>query len=297
MAGSIRNSVKLTVGPFLSVTVNVLGAVDDDDKETSLSNICAGHPPFSAEHPPSGVKQDLKCPVCDNNDKTSFKKGRISGSTFSIVDSVAVAAAAVATAGNPLLMEFTAHAASDLDGKTLNGDKVYFLDCQGGYEKIYALLVALVNSRPDLVLLTTWASRTKPAMYRLTTFNGALAVQKLAWLTSIRKAPIINETPDAKNLAQAQALIEMTVTPFDPATYVDTRSAALQALIAQAQGIEGAAVVVTAAAPRAVENDLTAMLEAALAAAGATVPAQPTATPAAPRKRAPAKKKPVPAGV
>lgn len=297
MAGSIRNSVKLTVGPFLSVTVNVLGAVDDDDKEVSLSNICIGNQPFSAEHPPSGVKQNLKCPVCENDDKTSFKKGRIDGGTVSIVETAAVAATTVATAGNPLLMEFSAHPADDLDGKTLNGDRVYFLACQGGHEKIYALLVALVVSRPDLVLLTTWASRSKPAMYRLVTFNGALAVQKLAWLTSIRTAPVVNETPDAKNLAQAQTLVEMAVTPFDPATYVNTRSAALQALIAQAQGVEGAAVIPTAAAaPKAVENDLTAMLEAALLAAGATVPAQPTATPAAPRKRAP-RKKPVPAGV
>jgi non-homologous end joining protein Ku len=292
---AIRKDVRIHVGPFLKVTASILGAVDDDEKEVSLKTVCCGDGQADEtgpvkgvkhEHAPAAVKQLLRCPTCLNAEKATFKKAKQEGSTFSVVDTEALAAVQAESAGNVLLMDFTPHDAADFNGTVLNGDRVYYADCNKGDEKVYKLLVRYIESNPDKVLLTTWSARSKPALYRLITFQGALAVQKIAWLDSVRPAPAVEaDEPSDKELAMTAQLLEMAVTPFDPATYKDTRNESLKNLIAQAQGVEGAAVPTEPGTAKAVaSNSLEDMLKAALLASGA----EPEVTP---KKRAPRKAK------
>ncbi|MEO6159057.1 MAG: Ku protein [Ilumatobacteraceae bacterium] len=293
---AIKKDVNVQIGPFLKAKVSVHAAVDDDDKEVSLKTVCCGDglkdetgpaKDVPHTHAPTAIKQLLRCPTCLNDDKATFKKAKQDGNVFAVVDTEALAAVQAESAGDSTLMDFTVHDVEDFDGRVLNGDKVYFLESVKSDEKTYALIRSVVEANPDKVILTTWAARSKPAMYRLTTFNGALAVQKIAWLDSIREAPAVDFEPSEKEIGMAGQLLSMAVMPFDAATYKDTRNEALAHLIAQAQGVEGIAAPATVgSAPKPTGGSLEDMLAAALAAAGATVEDAP-----APKKRAPRKAK------
>jgi non-homologous end joining protein Ku len=284
---SIRSNVAIRLGPFFRVNTNIKTAVKDEDKDVSFSNVCTGHPPFSAEHAPSGVSQRLECKACKNDDKTSFKKGRQVGTDYVLLTQEEIAGAEV---GDDLKKEMTlfTHPASDFVGTTLPGGKAYAVEPAAGEADSYALFLAMIRETPDLAYVTTWASRSKPALYRLLPFGDVLTVQQVAWPSSLAEMP---ETGDgnykASDLAMAVQIARAAVQPYDPAAYKNERNEKLTQFITNAVVVAGATVDTPegkAAAEKPSGGSLSAMLEAALAAA------QPAPAAEAPKKRAPRKK-------
>lgn len=287
---AVKSKVNLKLGPFFRTSVDVLTAVDDDDKEVSFRTLCTGVAGSEdhAPHPPAGVKQDLKCPACSNTDKTTFGKGReIAEGVFATVNAEDIATAQVSE-DMKINMDLTTHAVEDMEGTVLPGGKTYFLKPRKGDEAIYALFLAMVQASPHLAYVTQWASRSKPAMYRLVPFGSTLTVQQIAWPTSLREAPTVDAPINEAELEQALKLANAAVSPYDPASYKDTRAEQLRAYIAAAEGVEGADVAVAApVAAKPASGGLAAMLQASLDAL--TPPAQEKAK-KAPAKRAPRKK-------
>lgn len=282
---AVRSKVSLALGAFFTVTGNVISAVDDDDKEVSFRTVCTGDGVHEDEgkkaHAPAGVKQDLKCPFCENTDKTTFKKASESAGTFSIVNPEDIAAAEV-DESLKLKIDLRVHKAADLLGTTMPGGKAYYFEPVKGQESVYSLFREMVEQSPDLAFCAVWASRSKPALYRLSTFGKALALQQIAWPSSLRAAPDV-DTPFAEtDLKMALTIANAAVSEYDPAAYKDGRKESLLAAIAKAEGVEGAKVdEIVDGIQTAPTGSLTAMLQAQLA---ALAPVE------EPKKKAPRKK-------
>lgn len=288
---AIRKGVKLVLGGLFNIEVNVLGAVDDDTKETAFHTVCAGAAEDSA-HAPARVRQSLICPDCANDVKDTFRKAREVGKgTYALVDSAELEAAAVDEALK-LQMQLTVHDAADVDATALPGEKVYYLEPGKGplVAKSYNLLRDKIAANPDKVICTIWAGRSKPGMFRLGVFGDALTLEQLAWPENVRQAPAVPEMDyTEQESAMIGQLLESIEAPFDATTYRDERKDQITAIIAAAEAVEGSA---TDAAPRAAKTaaptlDLTASLQAAL---GAATAAKPAKAKKAAAKKAPARK-------
>lgn len=295
--GTIRSKVGLKLGAFFQVTGSVVTAVDNDDEATALKTVCCGDQlavdKALVEHSPAAVKQLLKCPVCSNTDRVSFGKAKVEGDTFTLVTDEDLAGAAV-DPDRQKSIEINVHRASDLAGSALPGGKAYYFAPQAGQEAIYTLFHKMISDTPELAYVAVWAARTKLALYRITTFESALAMEQIAWPTAVQPAPQVQAEYKASDLAMAMLIVNAAVTDYNPAEYKDDRKQALLDVIAAKEGVVGAAIPdaegVTAAAPT---GSLTAMLQAqvaALEAAKAVVPAKKVAAKRAPAKKAAAKK-------
>lgn len=295
---AIRKSVKIVLAGLFNIDVNVLGATDADDKETAFKNLCLG-PTGDPEHAhaPSTVRQRLECPVCKNDDREAFSKGReVSKGTYVVVDQEELAAAEVDESLKDQ-MQLTVHDADEVHAKTLPGEKVYFLEPGKGplTVKAYNLLRDKIEDNPDKAFCTEWAARTKPGMFRLGTFGKAITIEQLAWPENIRSAPDVQEAEysdaDASMFDQLISTIEAD---FDPSTYRDDRKDQITALIAAAEAVEGVIEEKTGvpkvAQRAAAQMDLSSALASALAAAGATPAPAKTTAKKAPAKKAAAKK-------
>lgn len=282
---AVRKNVMLSFG-IVQLPVSVETAVDDDDKDTRLHTLCTGHPPFKSAHPAARVRFALTCPACQNEDKTSFVKGSEVGGAYAIVSETALAELAVDEELKNSI-KLTTHPAEQVSKSTLPGGKVYYLNPAKTSASQYALIANLVASRPDLAFCTMWAARSKASMYRLGVQDNALTLEMIAWPENLRTAPQVEGTIDTKMAKLVGALADGLCADFDPATYRNTRTETLKAIIEAADKVEAAdtppAVTTVAKAP-AGGVDLMAALAAEVAKLR-SVPASKTVRKAAPAKR------------
>jgi non-homologous end joining protein Ku len=122
-------------------------------------------------------------------------------------------------------------------------------------------------------------------------------IEQLAWPENVRSAPAVQAAEYSEGEAgMFDTLIEQVSADFDPSTYRDDRKDQIASLIAAAEAVEGVVEEKTGvprvAQKAAAQNDLSAALTAALAAAGAAPkPAKKTAAKkTAAKKTAPVKK-------
>jgi non-homologous end joining protein Ku len=291
--GAIKTGVTISLGPFFGVVVNVLSAVDDDAKSTGFNTLCVG---TDKAHVATRVHQELVCGECKNTNAETFVKGKDMGDgTYAIVDQDVLAAAA--TVGDDIKTELriTSHDAAKVAAATMPLGKTYFLEPGKGprAQEGYALLREQVRRRSDKAYVSVFASRSKPMMYRLGVYGQALTIVPQAWPTNIRAEPNVPDVDvDEAALTQLDALLDTLEQPFDPATYIDTRKDAMEAVIAAATMVEAGQTPdlksVKSVAPAGL--DLTSQLTAAVAAAKAAKPK--VTRKAAPAKKAPTKKAP-----
>lgn len=260
---AVKSNIQIKIGPFFGVPVSVITAVDDDKKSTGLNIIC------DSGHAPSRVRQDLKCPECQNDDKTSFKKGqeRPDGSVV-IVDAAEVAAVTAIPDDVKNTLTLTSHPIEQVAEHTLPSGKVYYLEPGKGGAKAYPLLVQMIKERPNLGFVTVWAPRSAPAMYRLGLFGDVLTLTQLAWPASVKPTPNVETDFNPDEVKMACVLADQLSSDFDPETFRDTRTETLAAFIAAAEGVEGAEKpTAPASAPKV--TSMMDMLAAAVAASSA----------------------------
>lgn len=290
---AIKANVSLKIGPFFGVPVNVLGAIEDEKKETSLNTLCLGDVDVNKDgvvshvdaHAPARCRQDLKCEECGNNNKDTFKKGQDRGDgTYAIVDAEAVAAAIATSEDVQKTLTLTTHPIEQVAEQTLPNGKVYYLEPGKGGAAGYPLIVEAVKQRPNVAFCTVWASRSVPAMYRLGVYRDALTITQLAWPASVKAAPANPGGAKEEEVKMALVLVDQLCSDFDPDTFRDTRTETLRAFIAAAEGVEGAATPETAVVTPKVTSMMD-MLAAAVAASGAPEKAEAPKPKAKPRKK------------
>lgn len=282
MAHTVCKGVRFSIGdPNASLFTIDLTADLTSARETagSFRQFCR-----KDGHAPAGVKQRLACPVCDNDDATTFESAKPLGqNNFAVVSSEIKAAAADAAAALKGRAVITPHPLADVTATTLPADKVYFLQPGPHEQGRYLLIRDILLDNPELAFVCALTVRSSASLFRLVVHHGALAIVELTRPHMVREAPqAVGEYNPALREAAA-SLLPTLAQPFEPDAYLD------QAQVTLTSSLEDAEVVVldadkVPAAPASSQSDdgllvdLTKALEAARA-----------AKEPAPKKRAPRK--------
>lgn len=245
--------VPLKLG-LISVTVGVQGAIDEDEGP-KFNTVC------DTGHAPARVKQSLVCPSCQNDDKGTFKKAQpTDDGKYVVVDPEKLKEVATVKPEVKDAINLTAHPADDLRF-VLPGTKVYYLAPNKGEHDLYALMVELVESRTDVALCAKFAVRSKPAMYQLGVYEGALTLTEVAWPTQIRQAPAHTGTADPAMAGMAAKFLDTIIQPFDATAYTDERAEAVANFVGSQKAVAaGDADEVVTSTP----DDLMAAMQAAI---------------------------------
>lgn len=267
---SLKKGVTMSLGLF-TFQVNVFGALEGT-KQVELNNLC------TREHGPTQTRQTLACPVCSNDDKESFVKGKdMGGGHFALagqdfLDSLGV------SDGVKSVIEMNPHPRTTM-AHTFSGDKNYVLTpSTTGSETGYALAVAMIKARPELAFVTTWAPRTSPAMFAIDAIGDVLVLREVAWPGAVRELPVVGTEYDEKQLVMAMTLVDAMVCDFDPELYIDDKSRKILEFLDTAATVAGIVQDKGDETPEAVPHglDVTDALAAAVAAAqNERPPAQP----------------------
>jgi non-homologous end joining protein Ku len=268
---SLKKGVTMSLGLF-TFQVNVFGALEGT-KQVELNNLC------SKEHGPTQTRQTLACPVCGNDDRTTFVKGKdMGGGHFALADQDFLDSLGVSE-GVKSIIEMNPHPRETM-ASTFSGEKNYVLTpSTTGSETGYALAVAMIKARPELAFVTTWAPRTSPAMFSIDAIDDVLVLREVAWPGAVRALPEVGTTYDPKQLTMALSLVDAMVTDFDAELYIDDKTSKILEFLDTAATVAG--IVPTDKGdetPEAVPHglDVTDALAAAVAAAqNERPPAQP----------------------
>lgn len=261
-----RKDVSLVFGQVI-IPVNITNAVIRDE---SLSNICCGD--SNKPHDAAGIRNNPACPVCGNQDATTWRKGRKErdGSYVPVDVTEVKQLQEEAVAGTKDMLTIGWHPANDVLTKTAPGKGCYQLTpSKEGLRSFFDGVVDAIERHPELAFMTLWSPTTRSNQYQLTVQSGALVMVERV------RAENLNLTPQpATSVGQSdrdmldQFVIAPKVSAFDPTTYADSFKAKLEALIAARQSTPGAVLPSAPSAPAATV-DLSSLL-ASLATSGAT---------------------------
>lgn len=292
-----RTNLRLEVNPFFGFSVNARSLVKED-KSASFNMICDHDPQKDEDHDPCGVSMVMTCKLCKNEDRSTFKQGKVQGDGSVLVfDAEAVADAKGGDDDAKTTLRISAHPLNEITERTISTGKPYALEPAKGSEAAYAIFVTAMEQNPERGILLTYAYSTVTKLYSLKLFNSCLVIEQLCWPEDMADLPAVPTPADAadQNVLQANAILDAMTDTFDPEDYRDTRRQRVQAMVDAAQGVPGA-VIPEATGKAKAQVDMTgaldAALQAALAAKKAKTPAS-TATGKAPAKKAAAKKEKV----
>lgn len=277
----VSSGVCVKIGPLSSIFINLYSTVVAEER---LNTVCVNG------HDAAKIESVYRCPECQNEDKTTFLKGRKEDDgTYTVVTQEALDSLK-ATEDQKQQMVVTTHPLADVLFHTISGSSTYYVGpanaknikgfSQGQVDEGYALLADLIKANPDKALVTEFATRGVVNVWRFGVSGDTITLTQLVRPEALRQAPEKPATNvDASLVTLATQLLDATEIPFDPAAYTDTQKAARAALLAAAASGE---TPVQAAAPAAPSNvvSLEALLKAAV-------------EQAAPAAKAPAKKRPV----
>lgn len=289
---SIRGGIRLQMAAqeLFGFTVAVATAVEDEGKSNSVNYLCVGKDKDNV-HDVSTVDSVLTCPVCKNNDRETFKRGKFRQGVASIIDAAELAAARVVDPKEYSTITISTYDAEEIDRCTLPQSKPYFLELPNkGDADLYATFVEMVKATPEIAYIGVFSLKGASRIHRLSVFENALTITPIAWPAAIKQPPANLGTPNQGNLALAIDLVRATKQSFDPDNYVNDRAKRVAAVIDAGTPVaamvdkQGKVAPVTSAAP-AMDD---ALRQAVAAAKAAKAPAPRKA----PAKRAPAKRAP-----
>ena len=263
-----RKNITLQIG-VISFTVDLDGAIET---ESRMKNVCVGD---VTPHAPTPVKNNTSCPDCGNKEWSSFKKAEVDGKEYRVVDVDEVTKAKEDSIGaTKQVISLTAHPTTEVRTQTVQGDGTYYLTpASVGSADGYNLLVSLLRKHPEVAFLGLWTAVSRTNLYEVRLFGDTLLLEGRARTESIKIKPQPAGAPNAMFEQQMDLLLPMLTKPFDPATYADTYKQEIEKLIASKTAVEGAAGPKAAGAKQAAATvDLSAQLDAQLAALGLTVP-------------------------
>lgn len=244
---------------LITLETGVLSAVADED--AGLVSLCNG----KGTHPAAKIKRRDYCPECENDDRSTFAKGKIVGDSVVMLTSEDLGTLTVTEAEKKTL-PLTVHKAADLTG-TFPSGKSYYLAPRGpGAAGNYVLLVTLLTKRPDLALVTEFSFGGAPALYQVLAQGDVLVLRQLARPSAVNEQPEVDGVMNEALLPLAEQFADTLCTEFDPALYRNKRAEAIAAMLENAAPV---ALAASGDAPAATGGgtDLMAALTAALAAA------------------------------
>jgi non-homologous end joining protein Ku len=226
MARAIRSDVPIKLGPMLSVRVDIFGAVEP--KDSSVHTLCVGE-----GHEPVRIKQKQSCPTCSA--ESGFVKGAEVDGKYVIIDD------AEPEIDDSIKKQIciTSHDKTQVESLTLPGAKVYYLgpNKKAGDDEMYGILKAFIEKTDSEVsLVTVFAIRSRPTLFTMGVFDGAITLSERTWPEDVREIPELK--PMAEVSEQYLGLVKQLVpyALFDPSTYVDVTRAARQEALAAAAG-------------------------------------------------------------
>jgi non-homologous end joining protein Ku len=107
-------------------------------------------------------------------------------------------------------------------------------------------------------------ARSRPALYRIEVWSGALIARQYAWPEYVEQAPQVSTTVDGAMLGLLDQLVQSQLTQYDAAAFVDTRAKEIAALVAAASTQPQLGVVQST--PQPTVDTLMAALQASIAA-------------------------------
>lgn len=280
-----RKGLRAEVSPFFGFNLDIATAVKGDTT-SQMNQICTG---TDNPHDACGVNMKFVCKSCGNDDRTTFKKGKIQddGTVLLFDDSTLDEIKDATDAGN--VLHISSHSIDEVNGKLLSSGKPYFTKPSTGSEKPWALFAKLVEKQEgSRVYLAQYAYSKVPRLYRFATFNGVLSLEPLCWPEDIAELPAVPDVDiPEKDLVQAEMLTEALAEDFNPDNYRDSRRERIAEMTAAATAVEGAVIEATGKSPVKPQVDMSGALEAALQAA---LEARGKAAKKAPAKKTAAKK-------
>jgi non-homologous end joining protein Ku len=252
----------------------ITGIVDVDNavqSAKSLSNVCLG--PTGTEHLPAQVKQQpLKCPECDNSDPSTMKKARIEAKQFIVVDPEEVTAARSGSVGaTNKFISLLAHPAEEVHTQTIQGGSAYQLKpSTQGMVDVYSLLLDTITRHEELAFTALWSPAGRQNFYEVRAYGSTLVMEERARTENMKIVQQAVTAIPAAFQAQVDAILGVSVVPYDVAAYQDAYLKKLEEVLATRQAQDGIlADKSKAGAPVAIGSvDLSAMLGAGLAAVG-----------------------------
>jgi non-homologous end joining protein Ku len=288
----------------LFLTFGAVNAVVDLDNaiasEEGLKNVCLG--PTGTEHQPTALKQSLKCPatyvdgvatkVCENEDKTTFKKARVNGKLFTVVDPEEIAQAKADSVGATKdVINLQVHPAEEVHTQSIPGGSTYQLKASGPHMSAsVALFVDMIRRHPELAFTALYAPAGRTNFYELSLFGDVLVMSERVRTENMKIIQVPVDPIAADYQKMVDQLLGIAVVSYDPVNYQDAYLAKVADILATKtaqDGVPSIASPSTAAAAKPGTLDQGAMLAEALRQMQATV-----APKAAPRKKAAPKQKP-----
>lgn len=268
--------VTLSFG-MLNLTVSVHGAVGEDDSR-AMKIVC------QHEHPATPVKQQLSCPVCSNADASTFAKAKVVGDGLVVIPPEVIEQDKAASAEFKKSITISAHPSTEVTAVLMPTGKSYYLSMKTPNQAMldtYTLLGHLVRTRTDLAFMCKFTLRSATSIFQLTTAGeGTLVLRQMADAALVREHPsIVFSDLDPRTVELAGLLADSVTTSFIVAEHGSGKSS----IIAAYASSQTPTAALTPGAPVIDSNvlDITAQLEAALAAAS---PAKPVRKPRAARK-------------
>lgn len=268
--GEWSRNVTLTFGLISEAGVKLTNGIDTAaEKALQLHNVCCN------DHPPARIKQTNACPVCNNDDRATFRKAQVDGDVFTVILAEDVTKVRQETVPDTLKtnVSLTAHPADEVVTTTTGSGKLYYLrpgdKSDGGR---YALIRDLIESRPDVAFVCQWAPVSRAGMFLAHVKDGVIVLEGREPANHLRATPNVDVTSDATMLGMAGAMVDQLLTEFDATTYEDTYATRLSELLASTEAVTG-----TAAEPVAKDAALSdADLMAKLADMAKAAPKKPT---------------------
>lgn len=226
---TLKSNVSASLG-LLPLKVNIKTIVEED-RAVSLSNACVGT--SEVQHPPVRIRQDNRCPECSNNDKESHIKVRVVGKN-DLVPVPQEELDKVAEEGKKFSerMPLTIHPAADVEASTIETGKAYYLEpADVDFAEIYALVAHEITKHPEKAVVTMWAARSAPAMYRWTVKDNVIIIRQLAWPHQVQARPAVPTEFNDASVPMAEMAMNSLAADFDPDTYKDSRGDILAAFV------------------------------------------------------------------
>lgn len=279
-----RKGLRCEISPFFGFNLDIATAVKSDTT-SQMNQICTG---TDTPHDASGVNMVFRCKACGNDDRSTFKKGKVQddGSVLLFDESAMDELKDVSDSGS--VLHVSSHDLGEVTGKLLSAGKPYFTKPSTGSEKPWSLFTALVEKHlGDRVFLLEYSYSKVPKLYKFGVFNGVLTLEPLCWPEDIADAPAVPDLDvDDKQLLQAEMLTEALAEEFDPDNYRDARRQRIQEMTAAATAVDGAIIEASGKSGAKPQVDMSGALDAALKAAleAKGTPAKKTAAKKAPVK-------------
>ena len=263
--------------PGVILQLGTITAIVDVDNAVAsvagLKNVCLG--PTGTEHIPTAVKQQpLKCPACGNDDATTMKKANVVAKQFIVVEKTEVAdAKAGAVGATNKFISLQAHPAEEVHTQCIQGGGVYQLKAASQpMVGVVSLLLDTLRRHPELAFTGLWSPAGRQNFYEVRPFGDTLVMEERARTEDLKIIQQPFAAIDPAFQTQIDAILAVTVMPYDPATYQDAYLKKLEEVLASKQAQDGVLAAKSKSSPIVAGSvDLSAMLGAGLQAAGLRV--------------------------